>query len=234
MRTDHSLLDVYTFRTGTSTVKNEPDVLPEPPVMEPEPVAVLDTAEDQKKKMESDALRIAEERTKKESNARAKQHEKDKLIAEIATREEKARAIAVELGEGFPGDPVADFASIGAGEARQLKANEQARQRFHDEQEKLKAKAEEAKEPHPSEVVYDHDTARLIFRETDFTQLEGIEVGGRNVVHAKAVRQLTKEKRRENIEKRKSMTVMVAGEKQELSEASKYMLDMLIKNPNKE
>mgnify|MGYP000184547094 CR=1 FL=1 len=40
--------------------------------------------------------------------------------------------------------------------------------------------------------------------------------------------------RREHIEQRKNMKVMIAGEEQELSEASKYMLDMLIKNPNKE
>lgn len=216
------------IKNAKPKAKSEPDVLPEPPVKEPEPIAVLDTAEE---KMRSDALRLAEERLKKESNVRSRQHEKDKLIAEIATKEEKARSFAVELPDN-PGDPVHDFASISAGDAHQIKSNEHARQKYFEEN--LKEKEEEPKIPHPSEVVYDHETARLIFRETDFTQLEGIEVGGRNVVHAKTVRQLTKEKRRENIEKRKTMTVMVAGEKQELSEASKYMLDMLIKNPKKD
>jgi hypothetical protein len=218
------------IKNAKPTGKKEPLATPEPPVKEPAPIAVLDTAEE---KMKSDALRLAEERVRKESDARAKQHEKDKLVAEIATKEEKARKFVIEVGH-FPGDPVADFDSISVGDARQIKANEEARRKHDAEKDAKEAVSEAVEKPIPTHVMT-HEDVRQKFKSTaDFAEIEGIEVGGRNVVHAKAVRQLTKEKRRENIEKRKSMTVMVAGEKQELSEASKYMLDMLIKNPNKE
>ena len=185
------------------------------PVVEPEPVVVLDTAEEK-----SEALRIAKER------AKAK-------LAEDLKLKEKRASIPVAP---YAGEPVADFSSISSGQARLIKSNEEARKRYDEEQAKSISIEELITETKPDpQPVYDHETARLVFASTgnDITQMEGISVGGRNVVHAKNTKRVTREKRRENIKKRRSLKVMVAGEEQELSEASKYMLDMLIKNQDK-
>jgi len=73
--------------------------------------------------------------------------------------------------------------------------------------------------------------ARLLRqRDLDITKFEGITVGGRATVDTRKSRRLTRDRRRETIERRKNMKVSIGGEEKEISEASKYMLDMLIKD----
>jgi len=60
--------------------------------------------------------------------------------------------------------------------------------------------------------------------------VEGITVGGRGVVNPRTTRRLTRDRRREAMDRRRSLKVTVAGEEAEISESSKYMLDMLIKD----
>jgi hypothetical protein len=94
-------------------------------------------------------------------------------------------------------------------------------------------KPEKKKEP-KRELVQDEEARQILRKHLDITQFEGFSVGGRNTVQARTERRVTRDRRRERIAKRESMKLMIAGEEQELSEASKYMLDMLIKNPRKE
>ena len=85
--------------------------------------------------------------------------------------------------------------------------------------EALKAKREEERR------------ARLLRqRSLDITKFEGISVGGRATVDARKSRRVTRDRRRESLERREAMKLSVDGKEKELSEASKYMLDMLIKD----
>jgi len=66
-------------------------------------------------------------------------------------------------------------------------------------------------------------------RSLDITQIEGIRVGGRISVTPKNAKRITRDRRREALLRRRSMTVTVGGEEKDVSETGKYMLDMLIK-----
>ena len=60
--------------------------------------------------------------------------------------------------------------------------------------------------------------------------VDGITVGGRAMAKTVTSRRLTRDRRREVLDRRRSMKVSVGGEEAEISESSKYMLDMLIKD----
>ena len=64
----------------------------------------------------------------------------------------------------------------------------------------------------------------------DVSMIEGISVGGRNVMNPPKKRRLTRDRRREKLDRRESMKLTIACEEKELSESSKYLLDMLAKD----
>lgn len=109
-----------------------------------------------------------------------------------------------------------------------LRGNVQAKR------EKIRIKTEEERKADLAALKAKREEERIARllrqRNLDITQFDGISVGGRATVDARKSRRLTRDRRRESIERRKDMSISVGGEEKELSEASKYMLDMLVKD----
>jgi len=69
---------------------------------------------------------------------------------------------------------------------------------------------------------------------TSIDHIDGISIGSRMSMTPKTNKRTARDRRTEEFERRKALEVTVDGEKKELSETSKYMLDMLLKDEEKE
>ena len=187
--------------------KPAPEVTPEVeevlPVVEPEPVAVVDTAKE-KEKAAAEALAKSEAKAADDA-AKAAKLEAESVKAEAKAKEKAAREAKMADGYVF------------------------ARSRVESDSMPDVPKMKKAK----GKVAVTSEELKELKKTLDITQFDGISVAGRNVVVRKADRRITRDRRREQVDKYETVIVENAGETQELSEASVFMLDMLRKNPRR-